>query len=413
MAGAAMSFSMAISADQLGSAEFWGSSENMLLLNPQLPSEAQALYKKVWQESLRGSYLNRPDAPGYIGLVTSGTSGEMGRLIFLAKTAFLVSAAGANQHLMSTSQDVWLRTLPVFHVGGLSIHARAHLSGATVVASSLVKWNATGFYNELVSSHATLLSLVPTQLFDLIQLALPSPQSLRAVVIGGARLQDELRTRALDLGWPILPSYGLTECGSQVATARAPGDPSLWPLPHILLRSVPASGAIEIKSQGLFSAQVKFQKSDAGEPLSSQFVIEDPKVDGWFRTEDRGHLASDGSLVVEGRSQDFVKIGGEGVNLILLEDQLARLCAQHRPDLANQIVLLAAQDERLGARIVLLSSADETATSRIKEEFSKSVMPFERPREIYYVAQIPRSALGKLLRVQALHLVGLQAVPHI
>ena len=45
-----------------------------------------------------------------------------------------------------------------------------------------------------------------------------APVDLRAVVVGGGRLEETAGRAARELGWPVLASYGLTEAGSQVAT---------------------------------------------------------------------------------------------------------------------------------------------------------------------------------------------------
>ena len=116
-------------------------------------------------------------------------------------------------------RDVWAHALPVFHVGGLGILARAHLAGARVVAAIQKRWDPAAFLEAVEPSGATLSALVPSQLHDLVEAGLESPPSLRAVVIGGARLEPSLYRAARQRGWPCLPSYGLTETCSQVATA--------------------------------------------------------------------------------------------------------------------------------------------------------------------------------------------------
>lgn len=371
----------------------WVSNDNVLLLNPRLPSDLRARYEFAWNNLVSSSF------DGQIGIATSGSSGDYGRLIAISKSSVLVSANAVNERLRATKSDIWLKTLPDFHVGGLGIHARAHLSRSRVVESRLAKWDAAEAHRELVQSGATLLSLVPTQLFDFVSLRLPAPAPLRAVVVGGGRLEETLRQDAVKLGWPVLPSYGLTECCSQVATAVHPRDPALKVLSHVDLR-IGIDDRIEISSASLLTGQVVFD-----ERLNAHFT--DPTVEGWFRTEDRGFLNTDGTLMVTGRAQDFVKIGGEGVVLSRLEEKLERL--RRETNFPHDAVLLAAQDDRLGAAIVIISSGDP---AKLVEKFNVEVLPFERIRAVHKVASLPRSALGKILRTQALALVGLKPVAH-
>lgn len=382
----------------------WASRDNLLLLNPRLTEERRALYVRAWETHVEGRLQ------AHVGIATSGTSGETGRLILLSKEALLASARGANEHLRSSATDVWMKTLPDFHVGGLQIRSRSHLSGAKIIESKLERWEAARFNEELEASQATLLSLVPTQLFDLVRLGARAPASLRAVVVGGGRLEAELHRQALLLGWPALPSYGMTECGSQVATAAVASPEEMLerlqdegvrikPLPHVEFR-ISSAGFIELKSRGLLAAQIRFEGEKA--------IFEDPKRDGWFTTEDQGRLADDGSLIVLGRSQDFVKIGGEGVVMSRLEERIdaLKLTKAFRFDVA----VLAAADERLGAAVVLLTDAPKGEVQDLVSAFDSGVMPFERIRSVHHLRALPRTPLGKLLRREALAMAGLKPV---
>jgi o-succinylbenzoate---CoA ligase len=383
----------------------WVSTTNRLLLNPRLRPEQSSRFIESWVNEVEPKYQSQ------IGIATSGTTGDgMGRLVLISKSAFLVSAASVNDRLRSNKTDIWFKALPNFHVGGLGILARAHLSGATVVESLSEKWNPADFRNELAASRATLSALVPTQLFDLVKLKLKSPPGLRALILGGGRLESALYVRALELGWPVLPSYGLTECASQVATALSPQDPALVPLSHVEVR-IGDQGRIEISSAALLTGHLVFSESERSLFPHGRFV--DPKVDGWYATEDLGSLGASpdgrGTLKVLGRIQDFVKIGGEGVVLSRLEDQLEKLRLQFKID--GDVALLAASDERLGAMLVLLADQDSRAVQELVSRFNESVMPFERIRSVHKVAAVPRSPLGKLLRSEALALLGLRSVP--
>ena len=66
-------------------------------------------------------------------------------------------------------------------------------------------------------------SLVPAQVLDLVRAGLRPPPVLRAIVVGGGAISAELYRDARALGWPVLPSYGMTECCSQIATATHDG----------------------------------------------------------------------------------------------------------------------------------------------------------------------------------------------
>ena len=130
------------------------------------------------------------------------------------------------------------------------------------------------------------------------------------------------------LRWPLIPTYGATECASQVASARIDSDsPALEILPHMDVKA-DETGLLHVKSRALFTCYAQVT------PSGVDFT--DPKQDGWYCTEDMGAVV-DGMLQVSGRGGKVVKVGGELVNLTRLEELFEDLClamgvsGRHRP----------------------------------------------------------------------------------
>jgi O-succinylbenzoic acid--CoA ligase len=339
----------------------WTDAQSHVLLNPRMPAAEQA--------RLRSFVV---DLPGHVWLATSGTTGAL-KLTGLSKTAILASAAAVNRHLRSGPEDVWCCVLPPFHVGGLGIYARAFLSGARVLE---MQWDPRTFVS---NAAVTLASLVPAQVADLVQLRLEPPAALRAIIVGGGALSGMLYDEGRALGWPLLPSYGMTETASQVATANA-DSPALLLLDHVQAR-VENDGRLAFRAPSLLT----------GYATEHGFV--DPTVDGWFVTEDLGTV--DGrTLRVQGRRGDFVKIGGESVDLSRLDRVLAAIAGAHA-------AVVAVADARLGYVIQLVVDPSVDADA-VAAAFNDRVHPFERARAVRCVAEIPRSPLGKLLRAKLL-----------
>jgi O-succinylbenzoic acid--CoA ligase len=335
----------------------WQSDESHVLLNPRMPEEERARLQ---------SYV--VDLPGHLWLATSGTTGSL-KLTALSKEAMLASAAAVNRHLQSTSRDVWACVLPTFHVGGLGIYARAFLSGARVVADA---WDPRRFAS---SEEMTLASLVPAQVSDLVEAGLRPPAQLRAIVVGGGVLRDDFYSAARRLGWPLLPSYGMTETCSQVATA-ALASSDLVLLGHVEARTGD-DGRLAFRGPSLLT----------GYGTEQGFV--DPKVDGWFVSEDLGTVEH-GVLRVDGRRGDFIKVGGESVDLNRLDGILAAIAGR-------RAAVIAMPDLRLGSVVHLAVEAGVTGQT-VLDTFNESVLPFERARKLHEVREIPRTPLGKLLR---------------
>src|ERR1051326_1318394 len=95
--------------------------ESHLLLNPRLPADDRGRLEAL-----------APRLEAHVFVATAGTAGAI-KLVALSKRAILASAAAVNARLNATRDDVWSHVLPPFHVGGIGINARAHLSGSRVI----------------------------------------------------------------------------------------------------------------------------------------------------------------------------------------------------------------------------------------------------------------------------------------
>jgi O-succinylbenzoic acid--CoA ligase len=224
--------------------------------------------------------------------------------------------------------------------------------------------------------------LVPTQVHDLIRGGWRAPETLRAVFVGGDALSEALRAEAVAMGWPLLPSYGLTEAASQVATA-APGEEvtNWWPLLRHLEARVDEGGILQLRGPSLLTGWMIF-----GEDGRVHF--EDPKCDGWFKTTDRVELR-DGKLKMIGRCDDLIKIRGELVDIANLERELqARVPS-------GLVRLDSAPDARNGALLSVV--AENNSALREARGAVDCFPPFARP-EVFRVGDVGLGPLGKKIR---------------
>lgn len=379
--------------DELSCMEFWENQKTCVMVNPSLEEAKRVgVMVEAWIE-------NRDDLQGCVWVATSGSSGRP-RFVCLPKVALLKSAEAVNQHLEVSSEDRWLCALPAFHVGGLGLYARAVQAGSEVIAFDET-WDSRNFRDALEKYQVTLTSLVPTQVYDLVSSGYQCPESVRAVVIGGERMDEGLGRKARQLGWPVLQSYGLTEAGSQVATqsleslSESFSGEWLEVLSCWQVRLIQGDSRLQIKGDPL--ARAYLEVSEDGQ--IEYTVIGD--AEGWFTTSDRVEIReSEGKLelCVIGRVDDVLKILGEQVCL----DRLNRIFREVIAgcEKVNDAYLLALPDERKGHRIVaaLVASEDGSNGQDSVEVFNARVDPLERIGEARFINKIPRSALGKVKR---------------
>lgn len=347
---------------------------------------ARLCIDEFWQEEAPLAGLDRPphagadDETSMAILQTSG-SGGVARLCRLSRRAFRASAGASAERLGWQPTDSWLLCLPFAHIGGLSVLTRCLDRRATVhTTRSSPGGSATEALSAALSKHKpSLVSLVPTQLVRLLDLpGFDLPNSVRLILVGGAELPRAIFARARRRGWPIVPSYGLTEACSQVATAQlGDNDPSPGrPLAGVEVRI--RAGQIEVRGEVMFSGYL-------GEPEWS------PET--WFQTGDLGELDESGRLHVLGRVSDRIVTGGENVDPVEVEGVFAgsldrRICVAGRAhtEWGEQVVLFIEGPYDAG----ILRDVVELARNRLA--------PFKRPRLCAFVVEFPMGPSGKILR---------------
>lgn len=321
--------------------------------------------------------------PHHVLFATSGSAGAP-KWIALSKSALLASAAAVNRHLGVTSASAWGLALPVHHVGGFGVMARAREAGCAVEMSP-PSWDPRGFTAWLASRRVTHTSLVPTQVHDLVAADCRAPAGLVAVVVGGGRLDVAAGAAARALGWPVLASYGMTEAASQVATQALadlsrPYAPAPIPiLSHWQVR-VDAEGCLEIAGPALFSGTV----ADGCYQM---------RPGPWYATRDRIAI-TDAGLAPLGRADDRVKIAGELVDPRQVEAGLAAALGVH----AIGMAVVAVPDIRLGHRLALVAEpgVPEPQLQAAIAAHNASVPRSQRIAAPIRLASLPRGALGKI-----------------
>lgn len=327
-------------------------------------------------------------------LYTSGTSGKP-KGVILSGANLLSSARGSAGLLGADASDRWLLCMPIFHVGGLSILLRSTLAGSQVIVHE-------GFTPELVShdldaKSITGVSLVANMLkriLDLRSNASP-PSALTCVLVGGGPVPAPLVEAARTMGFPIAPTYGLTEAASQVATRR-PEDPptaGLSALAGTELKiiddtgaSLPADrpGQICVRSGSVMTGYLN-------RPEATRETLQD----GWLRTGDVGSLDGDGRLFVHDRRSDLIVSGGENIYPAEVESALLE-----HPAVAEAGVAGVA-DEAYGARPVawLVAGLSGEATSEVLHEHCRARLAhYKCPVKFVWRSELPRTANGKLIR---------------
>ena len=301
-------------------------------------------------------------------MFTSGSSADPKAVVHTFGNHYY-SALGANEHIELQSEDRWLLSLPLHHVGGLSIFFRVLLAGATIVIPDKQE-----SISDAVSRYGvTHLSVVPTQIFRLLeQNSGKDLTSLKAILVGGAPISDSLLQRAVEKGWPIYTTYGLTEMASQVATSSKAKEVSLDEGAKVLEHreiKINDDGEILVRGKTLFKGYVQGEKIKA--PFDAQ---------GWFATGDLGALNKEGKLTVTGRKDNMFISGGENIAPAEIEKYLCQL------EGVEAAKVMSEKDPEFGCRpiaFIKLKSGHKWEAGQIQEALEPYLPKFKIPKKFY------------------------------
>ncbi|MDE2997278.1 MAG: AMP-binding protein [Bacteroidota bacterium] len=320
--------------------------------------------------STAGPSTSLPMLSGATRLLTSGSTGNP-RWIRHTARPHLSSAYSVIDALDLGPDDRWAWSLPMQHVGGLSILWRCAVAGAAVVSPPATEDGTRWIVSENPNA-PTHASLVPTQLRDVLSRGV-RPTHLKEVILGGASIAFELLQHAAKQGWPVRTSYGMTETASIVCLSAR------WTAEDVNRATHPWTNAPTVHAgQPLPHAEVEID--DSRIMVQSESLADGvADVDGWYATQDAGVLDDQGRLVVNGRLDRVIISGGENIDPSLIEQALLRI-----PDIATATVI-GVPDARWGERpvaFVTMVSEDRPNQEAIRAALAESLESFALPDHI-------------------------------
>ncbi|MBF8296088.1 MAG: Long-chain-fatty-acid--CoA ligase [Bacteroidetes bacterium] len=293
-----------------------------------------------------------------------------------------------------TPDDIFLANLPYFHVFGQTANLWVPLSiGMTLVTYA----NPLDFKTicEIVREEkVTLMAGTPTFFWGYLRNSKPGDFATARILLSGAdKCPDALRKGFTDKhNKVLLEAYGTTETSPAITV-------------NTLEYNRPGSVGRPIEG-----VQIRLENYESGEPCGvgeiGKILVKGDNVmkgyfddfeqtslsirHGWYDTGDMGFLDADGYLWHVGRLKRFLKVGGEMVSLIKVEDVLEKLLP---PDV--ECCVVEVPDALRGARIVaaVTQSIDEKATLK---KMSEQLPNIAIPSKFVVVAEMPKTGSGKI-----------------
>jgi fatty-acyl-CoA synthase len=347
----------------------------------------------------RGDPSERP-APAEKGRVVILTSGTTGAPKGAARKEpdSLEPMAAMLSMIPLRAQGATMIAAPMFHSWGF-----AHFSLALPLCSTLVlrrKFDPEDTLRAVAHHRASALALVPVMLQRILELgpetiARYDLHALKVIALSGSALPGELATRAMDAFGDVLYNlYGSTEVAwATIATPEdlraAPGTAGRPPLGTVV-KLLDADGREVGSREGgrIFVAnEMMFEGYTGG---GGKEII-----GGLMSTGDVGHFDADGRLFVDGRDDEMIVSGGENVFPREVED----LLADH--EAIEDAAVVGVPDEQFGERLkafVVRRNGAQLDEEAVKHYVRDNLARFKVPRDVVFVAELPRNATGKVLK---------------
>ncbi|HZK18505.1 MAG TPA: long-chain fatty acid--CoA ligase [Clostridia bacterium] len=334
-------------------------------------------------------------------IYTSGTTGKP-KGVMLSNYALVVNASHAKAWGMITEDDSMLAVLPIFHGFGMSVCMNAVLisGGVTVL---LPRYQPEELLKTVQKYKPTFFAGVPTMYIGLINL--PNFKkydlsSLRGCFVGAAALPQEVKNRFEKMtGSRLMEGYGLTEAVTAKSANPFKGINKTGsiglPFPDTIMKIVDTeTGKTQLPPGEIGEIILKSPDMMLGY-YNNQEDTDRTIRNGWLFTGDLGWMDKQGYFYIVERKKDLIITGGFNVYPKEVEDVL-----YSHPAVAEACVVGIPDDYRGEAvkAFVVLREGKEATGDELKAFCKEQLTPYKAPRGIEIRNDLPKSAIGKILR---------------
>ena len=337
-------------------------------------------------------------------MYTGGTTG-LPKGVMLSHRNLLTSAYGLIICFTLTRHDIECFFLPLFHISLWPVLCVLMVGGTVVI---MRRPDLPDLLQVIQDERCTHMVLVPTLLVWILDL--PNVEdfdlsSLRVVTYAGSPMPQEVLKRGLvKFGNIFAQGYGLTEAAPLV-TALHPEDHALEGPKAGLLQSVGQEGAsVEVGvmdendrpvGAGEIGEIVVRGRNVMAGYWKNPAMTEQALRGGWLHTGDMGYLDERGYVFLVDRKADMIVTGGENVYPKETEDVL------YSHPAVKECAVVSAPDIKWGERVqavVVLQDGHTTTEEELIGHCKKRLAGYKCPKRIEFCPELPKSAVGKILR---------------
>ncbi|HXQ82969.1 MAG TPA: AMP-binding protein [Xanthobacteraceae bacterium] len=335
-------------------------------------------------------------------LYTSGTTARPKGVPRRQRAERAAALAHVAQNLYANGERT-LGVMPLYHTMGVrSLLAMSLIGGAFIC---LRRFEVGEALRLIATERVSNLYLVPTLYHDLVHhplFAASDVSPVRKLGFAGAPMTDGLLKKLQAAFAPDLfvNHYGSSEVYTFTIDQDAPAKPGSAGRAGInqMVRVVKL-GAKSVDELAAIGEEGEIIALLAGDE-SFEGYWRRPEADakalrqGWYFTGDTGLVDAEGDIFVTGRVDDMIITGGENVSPVEIESCLSLHAA------VSEVAVVGLPDERWGKVVAAFIKRRTAVEADELDAFCRSsgLANFKRPRRYVFVAEIPKSPVGKLLR---------------
>jgi acyl-CoA synthetase (AMP-forming)/AMP-acid ligase II len=379
------------------------------------PVEGIGSYDQLLEQGAEDDVMESvEDSDPTILMYTSGTTSLPKGVVltYLTLTAYVVNTM---EPATPDVTDKTLATVPLYHIAGATTMMSSIWGGRTLVL--LPQFDPEIYLKTVQEEKITHSFVVPTMLKRVME----HPKfddhdisSLKLITYGAAPMPYEVVRKAVEVfHCGLMNAYGQTEATSAV-TYLGPEDHQI----HGLSDAEREKKLHRLRSVGRPMDDVELAiMSDEGEILGmgdeGEICMRGARImreyykqeeatrsvihDGWLHTGDVGYLDEDRYLFITGRKKDLIIRGGENI----ASGEIEGILEEHHT--VEEAAVIGVPDVEWGEEIkaVVVFKAGQSASKDDLRAYMKSrLASYKTPRYISVVDELPRNALGKVLKTE-------------
>ncbi|KAF5048194.1 Bifunctional protein Aas [anaerobic digester metagenome] len=327
-------------------------------------------------------------------LFTSGSEKEP-RAVQLSHRNILHNVNAFPTMIDINENDVFASILPMFHVFGLTVDfwLPALIGASMVTYPNPLDYKTVCQY--VRDYKVTFIAATPAFFYGYLQKSEPGDfASVKIAIAGADKLPDKVYEGFQKKhGITLLEGYGTTETSPVIATTY-PGSHKVGsigrPIPNTQVR------IIDIQTDKILGPNQEGKILVKGDLVMEGYLhdLEETSLrirNGWYDTGDIGMMDEDGFMYHRGRLKRFVKVGGEMVSLVKVEDILS----QHLPEDVICCVVDVPNPTK-GADVVAAVANGDFDIHKVMKQLKKELPSIAIPKQFYVIDDIPMMASGKV-----------------